>query len=1286
MFGTQKHIILFLLILFCTAINAVVPTHGSMIGFNIPFYTSGSYGGIVSGEQRPMTVDYKIVTIGSKSWIWNKINGHTLNSETDYTSQARYWNEKKNMSVLWMTERDVSEWYSPKVWGSFTTPIPSPVKLSFFHDFYNLKLETPLIDYNPSIINKKDSSDLEIPTITSIKIKNAYEYSITLLLSGTDNSTDLFYLIEWDNGLKVSFNPEIRIADLLPNKTYSFTITPIDFNGNAGAPQRIEGRTLARTTSTHWINENFNRWETCFTGINVTDTIYTSFPDSIPLHCVNTSVIETVRHPLTPYCENSRFQLKVAEKTGYVEFTVPNAEIVVIGLKGDSPYTSESFTIYKNNEVIGTTIDKLGRSYSKAYTDYARSKDSITYKIVCNKGKGIISYIIAKKQDATSTPLYKNTSSLFIGNSYTAYFNMPKIVVDMAQSTGDTLEYTIHAVGGASLQNHYQSSTAIKKIQAGGNRFLILQEHSLYPSKDSTFVMSSFYPYAKKINDMGRFYNPSAETVLYMTWGRMNGDESSCPYWPPTCTYESMDDLTQKRYMMLADTLNAAVSPVGAVRRYIREHYPHINLYAYDGSHPTPASAYLAACCFYTVFFQKDPTYIPYEFRVDKDEASLIKKAVKEVLYNHFSHWHIKTESNPSSGKTVANFKCRVSTSGSVSCENTSENAKGYYWNFGDGFTTYEQNPSHSYNAEGTFTITLIASGSNGRKDTTTQTITLDQNYWLNENFSQSQQWQTPHIISDTTWTFRQNAIPLHIVNGKIEESPKSASYLNDYSKYRVCLSKDTGSLEFIVPNRSFILLGFQTDNTQKRHITIYKNDSIYTDTLSLNNRFEHYLYTDYSISKEPIKYKIKNDDLDSCNITYILIKKYTPNPNFTQMRSLFLGDQITKNYQIPEMTALITTFTGDQLSVDICATDSLTFKNHTTDSISLKKIMNEKFDCITLQENNDMLTSEDDRLESDILPHAQVLDQLIKAYNPCSRISTFLTWGYRNEDDGFNSDKDKLYSFAKMDSLLTVRSKFLSQAFNWEISPVGAVWKFVNERIPEINLYEKDGITPSKAGLYASVCTFYTLLFQKDPHIIPIKFSLPEPESKFIKRVVKEIVYDNLSQWNIGTQVIETQIPTARFKAISSNTDLLSIDLQNNSTHSIGYMWDFGDGTSSFEKNPTHQYLKSGEYTIKLNAISCNEFTGIDSTIVMIGLSGESLNKWEQDVIINNQTQTLTIGENTRENLQVSIYDQLGRIFYQETAKQGYQTDLSIYPRGLFFIRISGSRTGTHIYKYIQK
>lgn len=49
-----------------------------------------------------------------------------------------------------------------------------------------------------------------------------------------------------------------------------------------------------------------------------------------------------------------------------------------------------------------------------------------------------------------------------------------------------------------------------------------------------------------------------------------------------------------------------------------------------------------------------------------------------------------------------------------------------------------------------------------------------------------------------------------------------------------------------------------------------------------------------------------------------------------------------------------------------------------------------------------------------------------------------------------------------------------------------------------------------------------------------------------------------------------------------------LEVRFQNFSTGPlVRYLWDFGDGTTSVEKSPTHTYLQEGVYSVKLNVIT---------------------------------------------------------------------------------------------------
>ena len=72
----------------------------------------------------------------------------------------------------------------------------------------------------------------------------------------------------------------------------------------------------------------------------------------------------------------------------------------------------------------------------------------------------------------TTHAQHKKARVLFVGNSYTYVNDLPKLVANMAASTGDTLEYDMSAPGGAGFFNHVDPSAlsyihTVKKTKAG---------------------------------------------------------------------------------------------------------------------------------------------------------------------------------------------------------------------------------------------------------------------------------------------------------------------------------------------------------------------------------------------------------------------------------------------------------------------------------------------------------------------------------------------------------------------------------------------------------------------------------------------------------------------------------------------------------------------------------------------------------------------------------------------------------------------------------------------------
>lgn len=76
----------------------------------------------------------------------------------------------------------------------------------------------------------------------------------------------------------------------------------------------------------------------------------------------------------------------------------------------------------------------------------------------------------------------------------------------------------------------------------------------------------------------------------------------------------------------------------------------------------------------------------------------------------------------------------------------------------------------------------------------------------------------------------------------------------------------------------------------------------------------------------------------------------------------------------------------------------------------------------------------------------------------------------------------------------------------------------------------------------------------------------------------------------NTATQNVTVNSPQTTASFTYKVEHPLKVVLTNTSTNATSYTWDFGDGSSSTEKNPTHRYDGIGVYKIKLTAKGNNQ------------------------------------------------------------------------------------------------
>lgn len=194
------------------------------------------------------------------------------------------------------------------------------------------------------------------------------------------------------------------------------------------------------------------------------------------------------------------------------------------------------------------------------------------------------------QQQAPPRPL----QVLFIGNSYTLYNQLPRVVkamADEAYAAGEierTIEVSINTHGGWSFEKHWnnEKSKAQQKITEGQWDVVVLQEYS----RGTLDKLDSFKTYSEKfvelIKQQRNADGKPTVPMFYLTWARAHLPEDQA-----TITRE---------YLNQAKKLGADVAPVGIAWEQSLKQHPDIQLHLKDRSHPTMAGTYLGACVFYT--------------------------------------------------------------------------------------------------------------------------------------------------------------------------------------------------------------------------------------------------------------------------------------------------------------------------------------------------------------------------------------------------------------------------------------------------------------------------------------------------------------------------------------------------------------------------------------------------------------------------------------------------------------------------------------------------------------
>lgn len=197
---------------------------------------------------------------------------------------------------------------------------------------------------------------------------------------------------------------------------------------------------------------------------------------------------------------------------------------------------------------------------------------------------------------------------LFIGNSFTARNDVPGLIAGLAHARGKRLEHQLISAGGASLRMHWNRGDAQKEIERTRYDWVVLQEQSTLPVRNAARMHENIRLFDGAIRASG------ARTALYLTWARAKVPEGQA----------AITDA----YTRIGEELGATVVPVGVAWERVLAMAKHPVLHDKDGSHPTPAGSYLAACVFLAVLFGENPVGIRSDLKgLTAADVALLQQA-----------------------------------------------------------------------------------------------------------------------------------------------------------------------------------------------------------------------------------------------------------------------------------------------------------------------------------------------------------------------------------------------------------------------------------------------------------------------------------------------------------------------------------------------------------------------------------------------------------------------------------------------------------------------------------
>ncbi|PTT71553.1 MULTISPECIES: PKD domain-containing protein [unclassified Chryseobacterium] len=385
----------------------------------------------------------------------------------------------------------------------------------------------------------------------------------------------------------------------------------------------------------------------------------------------------------------------------------------------------------------------------------------------------------------------------------------------------------------------------------------------------------------------------------------------------------------------------------------------------------------------------------------------------------------------------------------------------------------------------------------------------------------------------------------------------------------------------------------------------------------------------------------------------------------------LFIGNSMTYYNDMPQIFAGIAQSKGKLVQTLQHTPGGTGFVDHVNNNTLYDIIKNNIFDKVVMQPG----TSESVGASYPVSITAQRGNRLkdsIKKYSPCAQVFLY------EISNGIISANDYPTYFLTQKKIKDSITK-LSNLMQIPMIPAGEAAKKYYQTQQDLLLHLSYGdVHPNLNGSYLVASVMYASIYQENVFQSPYWAGVLQANAENFQGIADEVVLNHLSDWNLSGFNF--------FSNFSYTTSGLTVNFQNQSVNLNNFSWNFGDGTTSTQANPVHQYTTPGNYTVSLSANSGNCLFTKAKVITVAQLSTNELSKKRFRVFPNPASEFFRIESNDFIS-GIEIYSSSGNLLVNKRnirAKMHTENVSSFVP-GIYFVKIFFENSEAVNYKLIK-